>query len=144
MNISTARLGQGAGIAAAVAGAIYIAVQVKHPAMTVDSATTTDWVVRNTAKTVMSALVLAGITGMYLRQHARAGLVGLLGYLSLSAGFLMMFATTFMAAFALPTTARTAPTWTGDVIAAAFKGSSGGDIGALTTVFAVTGAFYVL
>ena len=144
MNVSTARLGQGAGIAAAVAGAIYIAVQVKHPAMTVESATTADWVVRNTAKTVMSALVLVGLTGMYLRQQAKAGIVALVGYLALSAGFLMMFAATFMAAFALPTTARTDPAWTGDVIAAAFKGSAGGDIGALTTVFAVTGAFYVL
>lgn len=144
MNVSTARLGQAAGVAAAVAGAIYIAVQVKHPAMTVESATTTDWVVRNTAKTVMSALVLVGLTGMYLRQHAKAGVVGLVGYLTLSAGFLMMFAATFMAAFALPTTARTDPAWTGDVISAAFKGSPNGDIGALTTVFAVTGVFYVL
>jgi hypothetical protein len=144
MNVSTARLGQGAGIASAIAGAIYVAVQVKHPAMTVESATTADWMVRNTAKTVMSALVLAGITGMYLRQHARTGLFGLIGYLTLSAGFLMMFATTFMAAFALPTTARLDPSWTGDVIAAAFKGSANGDIGALTTVFAVTGGFYIL
>jgi hypothetical protein len=144
MNVPTSRLGQGAGLAAAVAGAIYIAVQVKHPAMTVESATTADWVVRNTAKTVMSALVLAGIAGMYLRQHAKAGIVGLVGYLTLSAGFLMMFATTFMAAFALPTTARLDPGWTGDVIAAAFKGSADGDIGALTTVFAVTGGFYIL
>ncbi|WP_323102150.1 hypothetical protein [Intrasporangium sp. YIM S08009] len=144
MNISTARLGQAAGVAAAAAGAIYIAVQVNHPAMTVESATTTDWVVRNAAKTAMAALALAGITGIYLRQHARAGLVGLVGYLVLSAGFLMMFATTFMAAFALPTTARTDPAWTGDVIQAAFHGSAGGDIGALTTVFAVTGVAYVL
>ncbi|GAB3069190.1 hypothetical protein [Pedococcus soli] len=144
MNVPTSRLGQGAGLAAAVAGAIYIAVQVKHPAMTVESATTADWVVRNTAKTVMSGLVLAGIAGMYLRQHAKAGLVGLVGYLTLSAGFLMMFATTFMAAFALPTTARLDPGWTGDVIAAAFKGNADGDIGALTTVFAVTGGFYIL
>lgn len=144
MNVPTARLGQGAGIAAAAAGAIYIAVQIKHPAMTLESATTADWVIRNTAKTVMSALVLAGITGMYLRQHAKAGITGLIGYLTLSAGFLMMFATTFMAAFALPTTARRDPSWTGDVISAAFKGSAGGDIGALTTVFAVTGVLYVL
>jgi hypothetical protein len=144
MNVSTARLGQAAGIGTAVAGAIYVAVQVKHPAMTVESVGTTDWLVRNTAKTVMSALVLAGLAGMYVRQHTRAGLVGLVGYLTLSAGFLMMFATTFMAAFALPAAARTDPGWTGDVVAAAFKGGTDGDIGALTAVFAVTGACYVL
>jgi hypothetical protein len=33
---------------------------------------------------------------------------------------------------------------TGDVVAAAFKGGTDGDIGALTAVFAVTGACYVL
>lgn len=144
MNVSAPRLGQAAGIAAALAGAIYVAVQIAHPAMTVESATTTDWMVRSTAKTLMSALALAGITGIYVRQHARAGIVGLVGYLVLAAGYLMMFGTTFLASFALPTTARTNPAWTGDVIEAAFGGSAVGDIGALSTVFAVTGAAYVL
>jgi hypothetical protein len=144
MTVTTARLGQAAGIATAVAGAIFVAVQIKHPAMTVDSATTTDWVVRNTAKTVMSALALAGLTGIYLRQHAKAGVVGLVGYLVLSAGYFLMFGTTYLAAFALPTLARTDPTWSGDVIQAAFRGQPSGDIGALMTIFAVTGICYSL
>lgn len=144
MNVTTARLGQAAGIATAVAGAIFVAVQVNHPEMTVESATTADWVVRNTAKTVMSAVALVGIAGMYLRQRPRIGLVGLVGAVVLSVGYLMMFATTFFAAFALPTTAHTDPGWTNDVIQAAFHGKATGDIGALTTVFAVTGVAYVL
>jgi hypothetical protein len=55
-----------------------------------------------------------------------------------------MFVNTVLAAFALPTTARTDPGWTGDVIQAAFHGNAAGDIGALTTVFAVTGAAYIV
>ena len=111
MTVSTARLGQAAGIAAAAAGAIFIAVQIKHPAMTVESATTADWVVRNTAKAIMAVLALAGITGMYLRQRAKVGVLGLVGYLALSAGYFLMFGTEYLAAFALPTLAHTDPAW---------------------------------
>ena len=92
----------------------------------------------------MAALALAGITGLYLRQRAKVGLVGLVGYLILSAGYLLMFGTEFLATFALPTTAKTAPGWTSDVVVAAFGGTPTGDIGALSVVFAVTGACYVL
>ena len=109
MTVTTTRLGQAAGIATAVAGAIFIAVQINHPAMDLASVTTTDWVVRNGAKTLMAALALAGITGLYLRQRARVGLVGLVGYLVLSVGYLLMFGTEFLAAFVLPTAAKTAP-----------------------------------
>lgn len=144
MTVTTTRLGQAAGIATAVAGAIFIAVQINHPAMDLASVSTTDWVVRNSAKTLMSALALAGLTGLYLRQRARVGLVGLSGWLVLSAGYLLMFATTFLAAFALPSAAQVAPGWTSDVVAAAFGGKPVGDIGALSAVFAVTGICYVL
>ena len=144
MTVSTARLGQAAGIAAAAAGAIFIAVQIKHPAMTVESATTADWVVRNTAKAIMAVLALAGITGMYLRQRAKVGVLGLVGYLALSAGYFLMFGTEYLAAFALPTLAHTDPGWAGDVIQAAFGGTPTGDIGALKAVFALTGAGYVV
>ncbi len=144
MTVSTARLGQAAGVATGVAGAIFVAVQVNHPAMTVESVATTDWVVRNSAKTAMSALALAGITGIYLTQRARAGLLGLVGYLVLSAGYFLMFGTTFLAAFALPSLVHTDPTWTGNVVEAAFKGHPAGDIGALSAVFAATGGAYIL
>ena len=144
MTVTTTRLGQAAGIATALAGAIFIAVQINHPAMDLASVSTTDWVVRNSAKTLMSALALAGLTGLYLRQRSRVGLVGLAGWLVLSAGYLLMFATTFLAAFALPDAAKVAPGWTSDVVAAAFGGKPVGDIGALSAVFAVTGLFYVL
>lgn len=144
MTVSTTRLGQAAGIATAVAGAIFIAVQINHPAMNVASVSTTDWVVRNGAKALMASLALAGITGLYLRQRAKVGIVGLVGYLVLSAGYLLMFGTEFLATFALPSAAETAPAWTNDVIVAAFGGKPVGDIGALSVVFAATGLCYVL
>jgi hypothetical protein len=144
MTITTTRLGQAAGIATAVAGAIFIAVQINHPAMDLASVSTTDWVVRNGAKALMAALALAGITGLYLRQRTRVGLVGLMGYLVLSAGYLLMFGTQYLATFALPSAVDTAPGWVSNVIVAAFGGTPTGDIGALSAVFAATGVCYML
>lgn len=144
MTVTTTRLGQAAGIATALAGAIFIAVQINHPAMDLASVSTTDWVVRNGAKALMAALALAGLTGLYLRQRARVGLVGLVGYLVLSAGYLLMFGTEFLATFALPSVVDTAPGWVNDVVVAAFGGTPTGDIGALSVVFAATGVCYML
>ena len=142
MTISTARLGQAAGIAAAIAGAIFILVQINHPATVGASAVTTDWFVRSTAKTVMAALALAGVTGMYLRQRAKVGLVGLAGYLLLSLGYLLMLGTEYVAAFVLPTVAKSSPGYVNDVIVTAFGGHPAGDIGPLMTVFALMGVGY--
>ena len=88
MTITATRLTRAAGICAAIAGLIFIAVQIKHPPMDVASVTTTQWVLRSTAKAVMAALALAGITGMYLRQVRQTRVLGLVGYLLFAAGYL--------------------------------------------------------
>src|SRR5919107_294453 len=77
MTITAAGLTRAAAAAAVVAGTIFVAVQINHPPMETASVETTQWVVRSCAKAVMAALALAGITGMYLRQHRRTGLLGL-------------------------------------------------------------------
>jgi len=86
MSITPSKLTRAAGISAAVAGAIYIAVQIHHPAMNVHSVMTHDWVVRQTAKVIMAALALAGITGMYLRQVRETRKLGLVGYVVFGIG----------------------------------------------------------
>jgi hypothetical protein len=47
----------------------------------------------NSLKVLMAALALAGITGMYLRQVTKIGLLGLLGYVVFAAGYLSMLGT---------------------------------------------------
>jgi hypothetical protein len=142
MTVSTARLGQAAGVAAAVAGTIFVLVQINHPATVGASVVTTDWFVRSTAKTIMSALALAGITAMYLRQRPKVGLLGLAGYLLLSFGYLVMLGTEYVAAFVLPTVAKTSPGYVNDVVVTAFGGHAAGDIGPLLTIFALMGVGY--
>ena len=144
MTITTTGLTRAAGISAAAAGLIFIAVQINHPTMDVASVATTEWVVRNSAKVLMGALALVGITGLYLRQVRQVGVFGLIGYLLLSAGYLLMFATEVISAYVLPSLVDLAPGYVNDILTAAAGGAPVGDIGAMKTVLAVTGAGYMV
>ena len=143
MTVTPTSLTRAAGISAAVAGLIFIAVQINHPAMDVSSVTTTEWVVRQTAKTVMAAAALAGITGMYLRQVRQTGILGLVGYLLFSAGYLVMMGIEFVAACVLPSLAHTAPGYVNDLLAAAVGGTVRGDIGLMQPAFVISSAGYL-
>jgi len=144
MTVTTTGLTKAAGLSAAAAGLIFIAVQINHPAMTVDSVATTDWVVRNSAKVVMAALALVGITGMYLRQVRQMGVIGLIGYVLFGIGYLLMFATEVISSYVLPGLVQIAPGYVNDVVVAAAGGTPVGDIGAMKVVLAVAGAGYML
>ncbi len=129
MNVTTTGLTKGAAAAAVAAGTIFVAVQIKHPPMTVATVDTTDWLIRSGAKMVMAALALAGITGMYLRQVRETRLLGLIGYLFFAAGYLIMFGAETIATVVLPSLTSTEPGYVNDVIVAAFGGKPTGDIG---------------
>jgi hypothetical protein len=143
MNVTSSSLTKAAGAAAAAAGAIFIAVQIGHPHLDATSIQTTQMAVRDTLKVLMAALALAGITGMYLSQVRRNGVLGLVGYLVLSAGYLMIMGTAYVAAFVMPTIAASNPGYANDVISVATGGSPAGDIGALATVAQVQGIAYL-
>src|SRR3989442_6282530 len=80
MTITTTIVCRVAAIAAVPAGLIFIGVQINHPCLDATSITTTDVRARNLLKMLMAALALAGVTGVYLRQVTKIGVLGLLGY----------------------------------------------------------------
>lgn len=143
MAITANRLTQAAGVCAAVAGAIFIGVNINHPHMDLASITTTEVVLRNSLKILMCALALAGITGMYLSQIRRNGALGLVGYLVLGIGYLLIMSTTFVSAYVLPSIAETDPSFVEDVIAVGTGGTATGDIGALGTINQLQGFAYL-
>ena len=142
MTISTRRLYSVAGVCAALAGSIFIGVQINHPPADVAHVVTTEVAVRELAKTVMAVLALAGITGMFLRNRHRFGALGLVGYVLLTVGYLAIFATQVVVVTILPTVATIAPGYVSDVLTAAMGNHPAGDIGHLTTLFLVTGLGY--
>lgn len=143
MTITTTRLTSAAGICAVVAGAIFIGVQINHPPFDITSITTTEVVIRDALKVLMAALALAGITGMYLSQVRRNGVLGLIGYLLLGVGYLLIMSTTFVAAFVLPSIAGTDPSYVRDVLAVFTGGTATGDIGLLGMAFQVQSLCYL-
>src|SRR5919106_1754604 len=142
--LTTTKLTRAAGICAAAAGAIFIGVQIGHPDMDTTSITTTEVVVRNTLKIVMCALALAGLTGMYLSQVHRNGSLGLIGYVVIGIGYLLIMSSTFVTAYVLPSIAGTDPSYVKDVIAAATGDTPAGDLGALGVVIQLQGFAYLV
>ncbi len=143
MNVTTAGLIRAAGAAAAAAGAIFIAVQIGHPSFDSYASETAEWVIRGSAKAVMTVLALAGLTGMYLHQHRKAGVLGLIGYLVFAAAYLAMFSVEIIAVVVLPALVEAQPGFVNDVVIASGGGTPSGDIGALQTWFDVTGVLYL-
>ena len=144
MTITTKTLTRAAGISAAAAGAIFIAVQIKHPAWTVSAFTDSmSWQIRSIAKLVMCGLAIAGLTGMYLHQHRRVGALGLVGFLVFAASYFLMSSVESIAAFVLPTLAHTEPGYVNDVLRASAGLKPAGDIGSLQTLFTLVGILYM-
>jgi|SRR5664279_2332903 len=146
MTVTTSNLLRAAGVAAAVAGAIFIGVQINHPPADSFLTDTNEWVIRGSAKVVMSALALVGITGIYLRQVRQMRVLGLVGFVLFAAGYLLVFATEVIAVLVLPALTDQAPTFVNDVVVAAnvAGGKPTGDIGHLQILFNLTGVGYLL
>ena len=143
MSIAPGILSRTAAAAAVLAGITFMAVQIGHPHLDVTSVDTAEWVMRNTAKMAFAALALTGITGMYLRQVKETGVLGLIAYVLLSTGYLLIFSTAFVAGYVLPSLAESAPDYVNGVLAAAAGGTATSDIGLIEYALAAEGITYL-
>jgi hypothetical protein len=144
MQITTTKLTRAAGLAAVTAGTLFIAVQVKHPEITLDFVQTTQFKVRQGMKIAMASLALAGIAGMYLRQVRQMGLLGLVGYLLFSVGYLAMLCVETIALVVVPTIVASSPEYVEGVVAVATNSSSSADLGLFRPLNLVIAAGYLL
>lgn len=126
MTITTTTLFRVAGVAAVLAGLIFIGVQINHPYLDATSITTTDVMARNALK------ILTEI-----------GVLGLLGYVLFAAGYLSMLGTEYVAALVLPSIAHSATACVNDVIAVANNRPAIGDIGLMHRALLFTGITYI-
>jgi hypothetical protein len=134
MTVTTTTLTRAAGLAAVAGGLLFIAVQFKHPLLTAQFTTTTEYAVRETAKILMAALSLVGITGIYLRQVRQIGVLGLIGYVLLGIGYLTILTMQVIAVFVLPDLAATQPGYVSDALAVAHSGHPVGDVSRFQTL----------
>ena len=143
MTITTTTLTRASAVAAAVAGLLFIGVQIGHPTLDANVATTTEYAVRESVKVLMALLSLIGITGMYLRQVKQMGLLGLLGYLVFGAGYIILLSIQLIGVIVLPYLAAASPDYVNDVLVAGVGGTPAGDIGAMALLFKISGLTFL-
>jgi hypothetical protein len=143
MSITANKLTRAAGLCAIAAGLLFAAVQINHPHLDANFVTTTEWTVRQGMKVLMAALALVGITGMYLRQTKETGVLGLIGYVLFSAGYLTMLSVETIGMVVLPSIAHSAPGYVNDVLAVSTNGSAAGDIGLMQPLISFMGIGYL-
>ena len=144
MTITANALTRAAGVAAVAAGVLFIGVQIGHPQLDATSITTTNVYVRDQLKVLMAVLALVGITGMYLSQVRRNGVLGLIGYVLLAWATCSSCAASTPPPGCCPEIAEANPGYVNDVIAVdTGRGTVEGDIGALQTVIQLRGFAYL-
>jgi len=143
-TITTTKLIRAAGIAALVAGALFLLPQFIHPEDHVAQVTTTRWVVAHLVNTVMAILALIGVAGLYLRQVRETRVLGLVGVVLLGIGFLMIAIVSFAEAVILPQIVGTAPGYVSDFLATLVGGPVRGDVGGFTVANQVAAGTYLL
>jgi hypothetical protein len=144
MTITPARLTRAAGLAAVVAGSLFIVIQFIHPHEVAANVVTTRWALTHYLTMLMATLALIGITGMYLRQAERTGLLGLIAYLLFAGNFLAITAWAFLETLVLPLLVSQVPQFVNDVINTPGGGTVIGDVGGLKLVNLLAGVGYLL
>lgn len=143
MTITTTKLTRAAAVSAVVSGLLFIAVQIGHPHLDANFVTTNEYALRQTMKVAMAVLALVGITGIYLRHVSQTGVLGLLGYVTFAAGFLIIMSMEVIGAVVLPSLAERAPGYVNDVLAVAGGGDAIGDIGRMKVLTLLSGVGYM-
>jgi hypothetical protein len=144
MKLTTSKLIRTAGLSAMAAGILFIIIQMIHPIDVLASVTTARWATVHYLSIAMDLLSLLGLTGLYARQVEKSGWLGLAGYLLFSLFWASSLAFHFIEAFISPAVANVAPKVVEGLLGLVTGHASEINLGALPTVYAVTGALYML
>ena len=143
MKVSSARLYRLAGLAAVLAGVCYVTVGVFHPVNALASVTTTRWGIVHVLACAVCFFGLLGLTGIYVRQAAKAGWVGLVGFVLLNLWMVLIMGFSFVEVLILPHLAIVAPGFV-DGWMGMFNGDpSTVDLGFLPTLWTITAPLYI-
>ncbi|WBM79695.1 hypothetical protein KIV56_15820 [Cryobacterium breve] len=144
MSITPSTLTRAAAGAAALAGLIYIVIQFIHPADVVASLSTQMWITVHVLSFGMAVLAMIGLTGIYLRQVQKFGLLGLIAYLMFGLFFILQASFNFTEALIAPLVATAAPQLAVDIVGLFGRYPAVNDLGPLAALPQVGGLLYVV
>jgi hypothetical protein len=143
-NLTNTRLLRLAGLSAVLAGTCYVLVGAFHPPNVFASATTNRWEIVHVIACVMCFFGLLGMVGLYARQAAKAGWMGLAGFLLLSGWFAIVLGFSFVEAFVLPHLTTVTPAFVHGWMGMFNGNTSTVSLGALPTLWTLSGPIYIL
>jgi hypothetical protein len=144
MTVTTTRLTSVSGFAAIAAGLTFILIQFIHPPENAATVTTVQWITVSLLTAAMATLAIIGISGLYLRNVQRMGVLGLLGYVLFAGCFMAIMAWSFVEIVVLPPLAEQAPQFVNDFLAVPGGGGVVGDVGAAKVATGITAVGYLL
>lgn len=142
MSITTTTLARGAAIVAVLAGLAYIVIQFIHPADVIESLSTDAWVDVHILSFAEAILALIGVTGIYLHQYRKAGVLGLIGYAMFGFFFILQASFNFAEALIAPLIAISAPQLAVDFVGLFGRYPAETDLGALAALPLVGAILY--
>lgn len=144
MKVTSQGIIRATGIAAMLAGALFVIVQVIHPAETVEAVAGAGWVPVHYLTIAMLTLFVVGVTGIYARQAAQVGWIGLAGFAVLGFALVLNIGGAFVEAFVEPLLATSNPDFVEAFNAMVMGTPYDYDLGALPTMWAASNATFPL
>ncbi|WP_033543145.1 hypothetical protein [Planococcus sp. CAU13] len=142
-GITPAVLIRFSGLFGAMAGLLFIVIQLVHPADQLASVGTASWVIVAALTSIMALFNIIGTAGIYAAQVKESGWLGLLGFVVFSLFWMATLIFSFIEALVLPVLATAAPAFV-----EGFLGIFGGyasrvDLGFLPALAPLAGAMYI-
>jgi hypothetical protein len=144
MEITSWKLIRWAGLAAILAGILYIVIQLIHPPDNLASISTGAMATASYLTVAMALSGLIGIGGIYARQVEKAGWLGLLGFLMLSLFWVATTALNFAEAFILPLLTKDAPKIVEGILGIFAGSASEVNLGVLPALAPIAAGLYIV
>lgn len=143
MKVTAQGIIRASGIAAVVAGLMFVAIQPLHPADVLASVTTDAWAIIHFATLAMLTLFVVGVTGIYARQIEKTGWIGLIGYAVLVIGLVLTAAGGVIEALVQPLVAASDPAFVQGMLDMVHGHPIEADLGAIPLVWNASSAGFM-
>jgi hypothetical protein len=143
MKVTSSGVIRSTGIAAVVAGLMFVAIQPLHPDDVLASVTTDAWAIIHYATMLMLTLFVVGITGIYARQVERLGWLGLAGFVVLVTGLVLTAIGSGIEAFVQPLVASTDPAFVEGMLGMVHGHPTDADLGAIPLLWNASSAGFL-
>lgn len=143
MKVTTTGLIRSTGIAAVVAGLMFVVIQPLHPADVLASVTTDAWTLIHYATLIMLAMFVVGVTGIYASQVEKMGWLGLAGFVVLVIGLLLTAIGGVIEAFVQPLVASSDPAFVQGMLDMVHGHATDTDLGAIPLVWNAASAGFL-